>query len=294
LQSFGREGQGPGDLERPSKYFLNKSGEFAVLDNRLIIKVFNSEGLSQNTIQLKNRISDFYISSTGDIFSHYSFYDEEKNVKRVIVKLDTEGNIIEKYDEFMELKTSHSIKEGETTYTFGMHNPFAPVFCFSLYGSDGFCYGISSKYEVYVRDNSGKLLYIIQKDEDAHPIHNQEKENLIRGAEKRNPKIPMNLLRNAINFPPHKPFFNKILTDDMSRIYIRKFDAIIEQDETTLYEFDVFSPEGYYLYRMRMPFLPQVIRNGFVYQVDSNLDTGEIKIIRFRVDNWDQIKKGIN
>ena len=89
-------------------------------------------------------------------------------------------------------------------------------------------------------------------------------------------------------------FKRPLTTDDMSRIYIRKFDAITELDDTKLYEFDVFSPDGYYLYRMRIPFLPQVIRNGFVYQVDSNLDTGEIKIIRFRVVNWDQIKTGIN
>jgi len=294
LLSFGKEGQGPGDLNRPSKYFLNERGESTILDSQLIIKIFSSEGLIQNTIKLKNRISDFFINSIGNIFTHYSFRDEENNVKRTVIKLDTAGNIIERYIEFTELKTSHSIKDGEMTFTFGMHNPFAPVFCFSPYGSDGFCYGFSSKYEVYVRDSSGKLLYIIQKEGDALPIHNHEKEDLIKGAEQRNPKIPKNLLRNAINFPPHKPFFNKILTDNMSRIYIRKFGAITESDDIKFYEFDLFSPNGYFLYKIRMPFVPQVIKNGFLYQVDSNLDTGEIKIIRFRINNWNQIKTGIN
>lgn len=293
LLSFGREGQGPGDLNGPSKYFLNERGEFAILDSLLIIKVFNSEGLIQNTIKLKNRISDFFINSTGNIFSHYSFRDEENNVKRVVIKLDAEGKVIEKYNEFNELKTSHIIKEGDMTVTFGTYNPFAPVFCFSLYGSDGFCYGFSSKYEVCVRDSSGKILYIIQKEEDALPIHNYEKEDFIKDAEKRNPKIPKNLLRNAINFPSHRPFFLNILTDDMSRIYVSKFDAITESDDTKLYEFDVFSADGYFLYRMRLPFIPQAIRNGFMYKVDSNQETGEIKIIRYRIKNWEQIKTGL-
>jgi len=80
----------------------------------------------------------------------------------------------------------------------------------------------------------------------------------------------------------------------MSRIYVRKFGVITESNDKKLYEFDVFSFDGYFLYRMRLLFVPQVIKNGYIYQVDSNLDTGEIKIIRFRIDNWSQLKTGIN
>jgi len=119
LLSFGREGQGPEDLNRPSRYFLNERSESAILDNSLIIKVFDSEGLGIDNIHLKNRISDFYINSMGNIFGHYGYYDEENNVKRAVLQIDSEGNIIEKYDEFTELKTSHSIKDGEMSYTFG-------------------------------------------------------------------------------------------------------------------------------------------------------------------------------
>jgi len=293
VHSFGKKGQGPGDLDRPSKHFLSNNGEFLVLDNRLI-KVFNLEGKIQKTIQLRNRISDFYENSGGYIFSHYSFRDEENNVRKAIIKIDSDGKIIEKFDEFSEIKTSHSIKEGKMTYTFGMYNPFAPILCFCSYGSNGFCYAFSSKYEIYIRDNEGKLLYKIQKDEAPLSISGKEKNTFLKRAEERNKRIPKNIIRKAINFPPHKPYFNKILSDELQRIYVRKFGTITEPNDTKVYEFDIFSHDGNYLYKTRLPFLPRVIKNGLLYKVESNIDTGEIKIRRYKIKNWDQIKTGIN
>ena len=44
---------------------------------------------------------------------------------------------------------------------------------------------------------------------------------------------------------------------------------------------------------MKLLFTPRIIKNGFVYHVDSNEETGEIKIRRLKIINWDQLIEGI-
>ena len=36
--------------------------------------------------------------------------------------------------------------------------------------------------------------------------------------------------------------------------------------------------------------LPQLIKDGFIYLIDTSDETGTTRIIRFRIKNWDQIK----
>jgi len=33
-----------------------------------------------------------------------------------------------------------------------------------------------------------------------------------------------------------------------------------------------------------------VIKNGYAYNIDSNEETGDIRIKRFKIKNWDEIK----
>jgi hypothetical protein len=56
--------------------------------------------------------------------------------------------------------------------------------------------------------------------------------------------------------------------------------------------FDVFAADGIYLYRTKLPFRPEVIKAGFLYEIRRNEETGDIKIIRHRVKNWDKMKTG--
>ena len=67
----------------------------------------------------------------------------------------------------------------------------------------------------------------------------------------------------------------------------------IEQIEDVEKTFDVFSKDGYYLYKTVFPFAPFVIKDGFFYTRVVNEDTGEVFVKRFRIKNWEQIKEGI-
>ncbi len=57
-------------------------------------------------------------------------------------------------------------------------------------------------------------------------------------------------------------------------------------------EFDIFSQEGYYLYKTKIPFTPEVIKNGYFYDHYSSEETGEVKIKRYKVKNWGGDSRG--
>jgi hypothetical protein len=53
----------------------------------------------------------------------------------------------------------------------------------------------------------------------------------------------------------------------------------------------LFSKEGYYLYKVTMPSIPvAVIKDGYIYTSKREKDAGILRIIRYRIKNWDQIE----
>lgn len=64
-------------------------------------------------------------------------------------------------------------------------------------------------------------------------------------------------------------------------------------DDTDLYTFDIFNREGYYLYRTQLPFVPEIIRDGYLYDINRSEETEITQIKRYRIDNWASLKDGI-
>lgn len=98
-------------------------------------------------------------------------------------------------------------------------------------------------------------------------------------------------MRDAIQFPPHRPFFNTILADDKGRIYVERVKSILDKSEGI--QFDIFSRDGYYLYKTDLPFSPELIKDGFLYYIHSTEETGGIVLQRFKIHNWAEIKESL-
>ena len=97
---------------------------------------------------------------------------------------------------------------------------------------------------------------------------------------------------NNIDFPSHRPFFGKIFTDDIGSIYVLKYISILDQNEANVW--DVFGKNGGYLYKLTLPFMPAVIKSGFLYEIRRDKETGEVTIVRHIIKNCDQMKVGIS
>ncbi len=58
-------------------------------------------------------------------------------------------------------------------------------------------------------------------------------------------------------------------------------------------EFDVFSKDGYYLYKTVCKHTPFLIKDGYYYTRIQNEESGEVFVKRFIIKNWNLIKEGI-
>ena len=163
---------------------------------------------------------------------------------------------------------------------------------FSQIDHSSFCFGYSSEYKIHVIDGKGNTIRIIEKYEELLSISKDEKEMTAKegvylwtGTSKPDGW-------NNIDFPSHRPFFGKIFTDDIGSIYVLKYISILDQNEANVW--DVFGKNGGYLYKLTLPFMPAVIKSGFLYEIRRDKETGEVTIVRHIIKNWDQMKVGIS
>ncbi|NOR54105.1 MAG: hypothetical protein GQ536_08475 [Candidatus Aminicenantes bacterium] len=158
-------------------------------------------------------------------------------------------------------------------------------------------YGHSSEYKLYVLNTSGETRFRIEKEEKAEPVTQKDKkrriDNYLERQEKssRKEKLSRNEVKKAYVFPKIKPFFSRIILDNERRIYVRRFKLYNPEDRSELY--DLFSEKGIYIYRVKMPLPPRIIRKGYIYRIVPDRDTGYIKVKRYKIRNWDKIKEEI-
>jgi hypothetical protein len=87
--------------------------------------------------------------------------------------------------------------------------------------------------------------------------------------------------------PEYKPYFYALFVDDLGRIYVQRNQADWHVEENVQKDIDIFSKDGYFLYRTKLPKDTYVIRNGYVYCCE----VGDEEIIkRYRIKNWEAMK----
>ena len=92
------------------------------------------------------------------------------------------------------------------------------------------------------------------------------------------------------DFPEHRPFFRRIWTDDLGRIYVARGRSVLDKDAPA--EIDVFSKNGFYLYRMAWRTFPSEIKGGCLYEIRTDKDSDEYFVVRSRIKNWSAMKTG--
>ncbi len=291
LQTIGKKGQGPGEFESPSRLFLDKENNIFISERRKRkIHMFNSKGEFVKSILLSNTTTSFSIAPDENIFGVATIRtDEESN--RCIVKMDPKGKIIKNIAQFAAIRPVQRKGKESTIMTFSIGHQYNPALYFSRSVNNKHLYAYSSEYSLFQVNLEGDLELIIKKEEPPYPISQKEKNKIYERFSDLEEKWPKGVVKEAVQWPSHRPYFNRIVTDDRGRIYVRRVKSIIDESEEV--EFDIFSKEGYYLYKTNLPFTPTVIKNGYFYEYYSSEETGEVKIKRYKVKNWGEIAEGI-
>ncbi len=128
LQTVGRQGQGPGEFEQPTRIRINDlTGKIYVRDRAVGIDIFNKRGEYIKGIHLKNVIYD--IRPLGDenilvIISKAS--DSELTYTHSLSKINSEGKIMKVYAEYPYTRYARKMEGGailsrRTGYELSIH-----------------------------------------------------------------------------------------------------------------------------------------------------------------------------
>jgi len=293
LLTYGRKGQGPGEFTNPAALFIDGQNDLHVSEGRKL-QAFDVSGKYKKSITLDNNIQEFFTDKQGNILTHCIVSDGEGSKKR-IVKFNREGKALETLAEFSDVQAVQNKAEGGRTVTFKAYHQYNYWPYIYPIDADSFVYAYPSDYKIYVMASDGSLSLVLGKEEAPSPISREEKDFIMDGIERRagqrRIKLTKDVLEAACQFPPHRPYFQRIMVDDTGRIYVRRARSVLDRGEGVL--FDVFGKDGFYLYRLELPFTPEVIHKGNLYDVFTSAETGEVRIKRYSIKGWDQIKTGI-
>lgn len=289
LCTIGRKGKGPGEFESPSSFYIDEKDILYVLDIRKL-KLFNRDGEFKKDIPLEVSIRDFFVTLNEDILASVISTKEQKEA---IIKMNLEGKIIDYLTDFADLKLTMRKGSNEGSYLiFSATHNYTPRSSLSVLNGQNFVYGFPLKYELCIADYEGNLELKFLKKEPHQSISKSEKNKIInelkKGISRKGMKWPEEVIEAACRFPPYRPFFDRILVDDCGRIFVRKLKSIFESIDKI--EFDVFNKDGYFIHRTILPFSPEIIKNGYLYDKCRLEDTGEVRIKKYKVKNWEQIR----
>ena len=289
LQTIGEKGQGPGEFDHMYSFYINQKGQIYVLGGTKIQK-FNEKGEFEKSIPLALRMYNFWVSPEDFIYG-IVYTATEEGRKRKIVKVNMEGKEVGDIAQFACIDVVSRKSEGRTI-AFSLTHSYNHSLCLTPAKFKNLIYGYSADYRIFRVNSKGEIDLIINKKEPYHSISIKEKAAIVQEIEEdisnRNQKWPEDVIKEACQFPAHRPFFSDIATDDKRRIYVRRVKSVLNEKETQ--EFDIISADGFYLYRTEIDFMPCLINKGFIYRMKSDKETGSLKLIRYQIKNWDQIK----
>ena len=173
---------------------------------------------------------------------------------------------------------------------------YSPEIRFAAIADKVFIYGYNRDYRLHIADWSGNNVLIFDKHEPLQIISQKEKNKIIgdltMNAKRAGLGWSKNVVEKMANLPKHRPFFDRIRVDDTGRIYIRRRKSVLDASEEST--FDIFGSGGHCLYTTKLSFMPMNIRSGYMYHTTYSEDSGEVKVIRFRIKNWDRMRSSLD
>jgi hypothetical protein len=280
VRQIGRQGQGPGEYSYPSAVFVDPVGNPIVWASREMV-CYDREGVFAKKVLIKGFLSRAILGPRGTIIGSAQPGPGPEGPKHKLLQVGAAGEPLRTVAEYRG-----EFKESQTAIVLHHYNnnlDFAPL------TAETFVYGFSGEYRLNVADAEGETVLVLTKDEKPRPISGREKDETRKSGIWATIGTNDRTLRDG-DFPDHRPFFSRIFTDDVGHIYVARTKSILEKDPS--WEIDVFSKEGFYIYRMSWRAFPSAIQWGFFYEVRSDEESGEYFVVRSRIKNWTSMKNG--
>ena len=267
LRTIGKKGQGPGELQSPSRMTMTADGNLCILDvGNSRVSLFSPDGTCLKEVPFKGwRPFRFVPDSRG--FGYGDILDFQGGVKDVLLKFDPR---MEKTATVATLVIVDNPSE-ETT----------PVEMFRLLyqvdRDDRLVWASTGDYELNVVDADGKAVRKILRDHEKRPFSRADKDRMIK--ERFGGTAPPAGAQPF--FPPHKSVLFYFLFDDEGRLFVRTY----ETDKEGRYYYDIFDREGRFFSRLALPEseLLWVVKKGKAYTYIEENEAGIPQVKRYAV-----------
>jgi hypothetical protein len=261
LKTFGKRGQGPGEIQLPMLLYITEKDEMSIQDaNTQKLYIFDTEGvlIRETHILSEDVIGNFrfFFLENGNYLKFGEYFDPESEHRQHILQLyNASFEIIRELD-----RCDH----GKVIAFTQQKKVFTPrVFIGQV--SDGMVYVGHEKrgYEILVYDLNGNLLNKIRKKYNPAEVPNGFKENWLDN---------IGRYENRLVFPNKMPPFHYFFLDNEGRLYVKTYEEGARKDE---YMHDIFNSDGLFIARKSMAGY-----GNWIYPGDS-LNRGKARNNRF-------------
>ena len=291
---FGSKGARPAEFEDVRDMFISKNGNINVLDPR-IIQIFDRTGKPLRQFKLNHSCFDFFINEKNQYIISFYTFNKDVSVKELVAAYSTSALKTEKELGRYPLDKIVKRKLGQGFMFYNVPHDYQPAFWFARSLANKCVFGFSNDYKLKVVDENGHILKIIENAEKAVDISSKERQIIHDDLAPRCKEWPKQVFEETLQFPKQRPFFQKILVDDIGRIFVQRVRPVQEGEKNKKepHLFDVYDQEGRFIYQAQLPVSPNLIRNGYLYYIDTISDEDEIFVKRCKITNWQALKTSV-
>jgi hypothetical protein len=225
LRTFGKQGQGPGEIQMPTRMFLTRTGKLAILDsgNKRIAFYSPAGECLKEIASAKWSFIRACVDSRSYIYGD-NFNFGGKGLSEKLLKFDPELNLVSTVSEvFSDLAPPRV-------------NPLPDRFVYDILKDDSLIWAFTSKYELEIMNPEGKLLRKITKDYEPIKVTEEDRKKLIQ-ERFGDSGVTQGI---TLEFPSHYSPVYSLLVDDHDRVFIRTN----AKDMGGNCQYDVFGPDG--------------------------------------------------
>jgi hypothetical protein len=283
MRTFSRQGEGPGELQRAYYVTITPDGSPVVFDSgNHRITVFDNDGefvrdrgLQGFVGSIKSR-PDGSLCITVDIMTDE--WMEKGQLKKILLlsnDLSTRTDIDSSY-----VKETQMLHASENSYT-SVSAPFPERLMCAVAPEGELVDGKGDEYKLKVLSSGLDQIAEIKLDVGRLGVTDDDKEEYYEGFQNSDdPNFEIQLRKN-VEFPRHKPYFNRIFVDHEGYVLVETY-AEAESEDHNVY--DVFTLAGEFINRVEIPPLRSntIFRDGFLYMTHTEEDELP-SVIRYRL-----------
>lgn len=283
LYSFGKKGEGPGEIKNAFSFFL--LNDMIIVPEMGKFSFFTLKGKFIKSINTGRMIAPLAFLDTGHFFHTGGLMPQEKKSGDMLYLLDLETR---KDKVIAEIPPEEAL----TASSGGMRimlrdSSTTPAIILGLKDKNIY-YGKSDKYLIKKSDLDGNEIFSFSlegRKRKKIPMAYKRKrfENVIVNGRKMAKEMIDQMVKGM---PDESPFFNRIIVDGKGLIYV----FVSDLENETGQEIDIFSPEGKYLYHgeIKMPGNYKIaagltLKNNHLYLFGDD-EEGVRKLLKFKIN----------